>query len=264
MRIAILASPRSGNNWVRRIMSAALMYPHFASHAIDDFLADLPTDCILNVHAPCDRRTRDFFEQRLCKVMVLARHPLDIFVSVLQFSRNEPGVYQWLGGACEIPQNANRLSPNDEQWVDWMTGDGAKRLLSVSLDWWNHPDSAVRVRYEDLLTDQVRQFQKLCEIVKCQDSAMLCTTLFPSAASIESALNKYSVNYFAQFNNHGWLGTKENYSLFITKPNCERIFFAHREYFEALDYDVQSDPFLCHAKASQNYHRVNTGRYEMT
>jgi hypothetical protein len=79
------------------------------------------------------------------------------------------------------------------------------------------------------------------------------STSFPGTVSIETALEKYSVGFFAQFNNHGWLGRKNNYSLFITKENCERVFSANREYFETLDYDVQADPLLNHSTANQNY-----------
>ena len=51
MRIALVGSPRCGNNWVRRVMSDVLGYPHFAAHSVEEFPKELPPDCILNIHA---------------------------------------------------------------------------------------------------------------------------------------------------------------------------------------------------------------------
>lgn len=126
MKIALLGSPRCGNNWVRRVMSDVLGYPHFAAHSVKDFPKDLPPDCILNIHALNEPLEKAFFERHSCKFIVLARHPLDIFVSVLQFARNEPAVHKWLNGLCGIPPDAVNLCPDDARFVDWMTGAGAK------------------------------------------------------------------------------------------------------------------------------------------
>jgi hypothetical protein len=136
MRIALVGSPRCGNNWVRRVMSDVLGYPHFAAHSVEEFPKELPPDCILNIHALNEPPDNAFFEKHSCKIIVLARHPLDIFVSVLQFARYEPSVHKWLDGSCRIPSDAATLCPDDASFVDWMTGAGAKRLLSVSLSWW--------------------------------------------------------------------------------------------------------------------------------
>ena len=131
MKIALLGSPRCGNNWVRRVMSDVLGYPHFAAHSVNDFPEDLPPDCILNIHALNEPLENAFFEGRSCQFIVLARHPLDVFVSVLQFARNEPAVHKWLNGSCDLPHDAASLCPDDARFVDWMTGKGARNLLSV-------------------------------------------------------------------------------------------------------------------------------------
>ena len=84
-------------------MSDVLGYPHFAAHSVQEFTKDLPPDCFLNIHALNEPLNSAFFERHSCKIIVLARHPLDIFASVLQFARNERDVHKWLDGSCNIP-----------------------------------------------------------------------------------------------------------------------------------------------------------------
>ena len=242
MRIAILASPRCGNNWVRRVISEMSGYPHFAAHSVDDFPAELPDDCILNIHAVYDERTKDYFERLSCKLVVLGRHPLDVFVSVLQFARNEPAVHSWLGGKCFIPANSLDLCPDDDEFVGWMCSEGARNLLSVTLSWWNTETNAARVKYEDFVDDPETRYLQLIDELR-----------IPMVGSIESSLKNYSVSYFAQFKNHGWLGQKDNYAKFITHTNCTRVLDAHKDYFSALRYDIKDNYDLDHETAKAAY-----------
>lgn len=124
MRLALLASPRCGNNWVRRVLSDVLGYPHFAAHSVNEFPQKLPSDCIINIHASNNWAIKEFLKTRSCTTIALARHPLDILVSVLQFARNEPAVHRWLNGSCRIQNDLEGLCPDDAQFVDWMTGVG--------------------------------------------------------------------------------------------------------------------------------------------
>jgi hypothetical protein len=241
MRIALLGSPRCGNNWVRRVLSDVLGYPHFAAHSVGEFPKELPSDCILNIHALNEPVNKAFFERHSCKIIVLARHPLDIFVSVLQFSRDEPAVHKWLDGSCRIPYDAASLCPDDASFIDWMTGTGAKTLLSVSLSWWQGAES-IRLRYEDLVARPHETFNSIFDYlgVKC-------------ANSLDAALDKYTVAYFAELKNHGWLGRPEIYRKLITSPNCERVFAAQVEYFMTMGYSAWGDDDLSHERAKEQY-----------
>jgi hypothetical protein len=241
MRIALVGSPRCGNNWVRRVMSDVLGYPHFAAHSVEEFPKELPPDCILNIHALNEPPDNAFFEKHSCKIIVLARHPLDIFVSVLQFARYEPSVHKWLDGSCRIPSDAASLCPDDASFVDWMTGAGAKRLLSVSLSWWQGSQS-IRLRYEDLVARPHESFNSIFDGLgaKCING-------------LDAALDKYTVVYFVEFKNHGWLGTPGIYRKLITPPNCERVFASQAEYFTTLGYSAGGDGGLSHERAREQY-----------
>ena len=242
MKIALLGSPRCGNNWVRRVMSDVLGYPHFAAHSVEEFPKELPTDCILNVHALNEPPDDAFFERHSCKIIVLARHPLDIFVSVLQFARNESAVHKWLEGSCRIPRGASSLCPDDDSFVDWMTGAGARRLLTVSLSWWEDAQSTMRLRYEDLVARPHESFDSIFDCLGAK-----CIT------GLDAALEKYTIAYFAEFKNHGWLGRPGIYRKFITSPNCERVFAAQAEYFRTVGYSVRSEDGLSHERAREQY-----------
>jgi len=242
MKIALLGSPRCGNNWVRRVMSDVLGYPHFATHSVNDFPEDLPADCILNIHALNEPLENAFFEGRSCRFVVLARHPLDVFVSVLQFARNEPAVHKWLDGSCEIPRDAASLCPDDARFVDWMTGEGARNLLSVSLSWWRDPRPAIRVRYEDLVARPRETFTSVFSRLGAK-----------GVNDLDAALDKYSVSYFAEFKNHGWLGSPGIYRRFVTSPNCERVYAAQADYFTTMGYSARGDDRLSHEEARNQY-----------
>lgn len=242
MKIALLGSPRCGNNWVRRVMSDVLGYPHFAAHSVKDFPKDLPPDCILNIHALNEPLEKAFFERHSCKFIVLARHPLDIFVSVLQFARNEPAVHKWLNGLCGIPPDAVNLCPDDARFVDWMTGAGARTLLSVSLSWWRDPQSKIRVRYEDLVAQPHESFNSVFNCLGAK-----------SINGLNTALDKYSVSYFAEFKNHGWLGSPGAYRRFVTSANCEQVYASQAEYFITMGYSAGGDIGLSHEAARDQY-----------
>ena len=242
MKIALLGSPRCGNNWVRRVMSDVLGYPHFAAHSVEDFPKELPTDCILNIHALNEPPEKAFFERHSCKIIVLARHPLDIFVSVLQFARNEPAVHRWLDGSCGIPHDAASLCPDDARFVDWMTGAGARRLLSVSLSWWRDAQPTIRLSYEDLVARPNESFNSVFNHlgIKCING-------------LDAALNKYTVAYFAEFKNHGWLGSPGTYRRFITSQNCERVYASQAEYFITMRNSATGDDSLSYERAREQY-----------
>ena len=242
MRIALLASPRYGNNWVHWVISDVLGYPHFAAHSIEEFPLALPPDCILNIHALNNAPEREFFEKRSCILVALTRHPLDIFVSVLQFARHEPAVHKWLNGSCRIPYEVQNLCPDDVEYVRWMSEDGASNLLSPSHSWWTYEKTLVRLRYEELVRSPQETFNNLFERIGAKPKS-----------SLQQALDNYPVSYFAQFKNHGWLGKSCTYVKFITKANCELVYTAKQMYFMTGGYEIQGDEALTHEVARERY-----------
>ena len=100
MRIAVVSTPRAGNTWVRHLLGAAYCIPHLARHAMADAdWAALPPEVVLQLHW---RRTPDFvakLNEHGFRVITVARHPLDVLISILHFCIYESESDQWLLGA---------------------------------------------------------------------------------------------------------------------------------------------------------------------
>jgi hypothetical protein len=113
--------------------------------ALEDAPNPLPADYLINVHVYRTAEALTWLRSREVPVIALARHPLDVLVSVFQYARLQPAVHRWLNGDCRIPRDTT-LAPEDPEAVAWMRSDGASSLLSVSLQWWRDPDVIARLR----------------------------------------------------------------------------------------------------------------------
>src|SRR5262245_18718493 len=100
LRIAVISTPRAGNTWIRHLLGSAYQLPHFARHSLTD--ADweaLPREVILQIHW---RRTPEFVAKLVhhdFRVVTVARHPLDVLISILHFCIYESESDHWLLGA---------------------------------------------------------------------------------------------------------------------------------------------------------------------
>jgi hypothetical protein len=60
---------------------------------------------------------------------MLARHPLDVLVSMLNFIRHEPLTARWLEGNAEIPKTLVGQAPTSENFLNYAMSWGAENLL---------------------------------------------------------------------------------------------------------------------------------------
>ena len=87
LRIAVISSPRSGNTWVRSVLGDILRLQQFAVHNYIE-LENIPDRCIVQLHWYREPNLQRFLNDRRFKTLVLARHPLDVLVSILNFIRH--------------------------------------------------------------------------------------------------------------------------------------------------------------------------------
>ena len=194
MRIAIVSSPRSGNSWVRSVLSAAFGAEQLPVHNYLDAYEKLPEKCILQLHWYREPNFQRFLEENGFRILTLARHPLDILVSVLKFSRHELETARWLEGNVEIPMDLGECSPASVNFLHYATSWGAENLLSVTYQWWHDP-KAIRVRYESLVANPEKSFRKMAVELGLDDRDF----------SLE--LSRFNLAYFqALKNRHGWQG----------------------------------------------------------
>ncbi len=159
--MAIIGTPRTGNTWIRRVLADVIDAPEISEHhpdAID--WGGLPESCVLQLHWPRTPALERVLTARGITVLSAARHPLDVLLSILVFSQKEPATKQWLDGEAGDESPLQGASPGDAAFVAWSVGPRARRLLSLTPEWWLSP-ATVRVRYEDLCADPEATFRRL-------------------------------------------------------------------------------------------------------
>ena len=136
LRIAVISSPRSGNTWVRSVLGDILGLQQFAVHNYIE-LKNIPDRCIVQLHWYREPNLQRFLRGRCFKVLVLARHPLDVLVSMLNFIRHEPLTARWLEGNAEIPKSLAGQSPTSQDFLKYAMSWGAENVLGVTYQWWH-------------------------------------------------------------------------------------------------------------------------------
>ena len=125
LRIAVVSTPRAGNTWVRHLLGTAYEVPHFARHAMaaEDWAA-LPPEVVLQIHW----RRDPAFEAKLAghgfRVVTVARHPLDVLVSVLHFCIYESESEHWLLGAGGSEAEIFAAMPRSRAFVEYAAARG--------------------------------------------------------------------------------------------------------------------------------------------
>src|SRR4051812_47364718 len=100
MRIAVVSTPRAGNTWVRHLLATAYQVPHLARHALahSDW-KELPAEVVLQIHWRWEPGFVAKLEEHGFRVVTVARHPLDVLMSILHFCIYDSESEQWLLGA---------------------------------------------------------------------------------------------------------------------------------------------------------------------
>jgi hypothetical protein len=225
LRIAVIGSPRSGNSWVRFVLADILGLQQLAVHNYVE-LDSVPVRCILQLHWYREPNLQRFLRDRCFKTLVLARHPLDVLVSVLNFIRHEPETARWLEGDAEIPQDLAGQPPTSRKFLRYAKSFGAANLLGVSYQWWRDPD-AIKVRYE--------------ELVQCPDEALLnlARAFDPAASDENDAIGRFDLPFFQKLpNKHGWQGRAGLWRQLIVYSDARAIYRRHKPMFDLMGYSV--------------------------
>jgi len=152
VRIAVVSSPRSGNMWLRRLLVTAYGLEERSAHTPAEVDWDgLPDGCVLQLHWHRTAAFRALLATRGFSVVVLARHPLDVLVSILHFAPHEPQTARWLDGEGGDESQLLGADPASDAFLAYATGPRARALLSITPEWWAAANA--RVRYEDLVAD---------------------------------------------------------------------------------------------------------------
>lgn len=224
MKLALISTPRSGNTWLRHILASLYQLEQYAVHTPSEF--DWAHDrCIVQLHWRHSPEFACLLRGHGFQVVTIARHPLDVLLSILQFAPHEPQTACWLSGAGGTEMAIHHQSPASPEFLDYAIGSRARALLSVTPDWWTK-SNAVKIRYEDLVRNP--------EATVHAFSAFLG----PPLVGVNDALQPLNIENLrsTSTNNHFWKGQPGLWREMIPADVARQIEAAHQDIFRCLNY----------------------------
>ncbi|HKA07071.1 MAG TPA: hypothetical protein VKD71_07415, partial [Gemmataceae bacterium] len=180
------------------------------------------------------------------RVVTVARHPLDVLISILHFCIYESESEQWLLGAKGTEAGIFAAMPRSRAFVEYATGRRAAELLTVTLDWWGQP-GVVGVHYEDCVRDADVALAKL--------ETMFGPVRCGSRAAAVEACSLARLRQRAT-NNHFWQGQPGLWQLLLPAAEANEIATAQANAMSALGYACDPDPTLDALTADRNWVRL--------
>jgi hypothetical protein len=248
-RVAIVSTPRSGNTWLRGLLGRAFALQERAYHRPDDIEWDsLPDRFVMQIHW---RRVEPFvslLDRYGFRVVALARHPLDVLISALNYNG-----YTHSRETCqEGPPCAScsilGATPRSEEFLRYACNATPDHILRYSLEWWDVP-GVVQVRYLDLVNRPVETMERLAADLGLHGPSAIAEAV----AEFDIANRRSQVDVWHY---HYWQGRPGLWRQLIVANDARRIAAAHRDVFERLGYDCDPDKALSDAEADLNWARL--------
>lgn len=229
LRIALVGSPRTGNTWIRTLLAESYGLAEMAVHAPTHLpWPSLPDRLIVQLHwhrLPVFRAMLRAFGFR---VVTVARHPLDVLVSVLQFCQSEPATEFWLSGEGGDEARLLGASPHDDGFRTWALSNRARALLSVTPEWWDDGE-AIRIRYEDVVAQPGAALAQVAKRLGAEPVRDVGEV--GQRVSLEEMRRRFSANP-----GHFWKGRPGVGSEVLDSATAGAIAAAHAPVFRALEY----------------------------
>jgi hypothetical protein len=249
LRLAVISSPRAGNTWMRTLLGTILEAEQIAAHRPSTLnWNELPERCVLQIHWRPDHTLVDLLEQHKVHVIAMSRHPLDLLMSVLNYSyyiheeRRCPG-----GGACSECSLVGQ-SPLSAEHMNYACGPGGELLFSYSSLWWERRNVS-RVRYEDLVEAPELVLARLLDELGVKPRRPL------NDAIRETSIDRQRSNRDA-WHCHYWQGQPGIWKSLLPSSAAKRIAAANRAPFAVMGYTCDPDENLTAEQADLNWARL--------
>lgn len=105
----------------------------------------LPESCAFQTHWHRAREVEALLRSAGFRAATLARHPLDVLVSILHFARREPTA-RWLEREGGDEESIHGVKPTSRAFLEYATSSRAQALLSVTTEWWSARGSSDSLR----------------------------------------------------------------------------------------------------------------------
>jgi hypothetical protein len=243
-RIAIVSTPRNGNTWLRHLLSNAYGIEEKAVHSpLDLDWTSLSEGCVLQIHWHPEWRFLRRLQRERFQPVVLARHPLDVLISILHYSLHEPTA-RWLEGEGGNERLIFGAMPRSTAFLNYARGPRAAALLSVTREWWNVAD-VIPVHYEVLNRDPAGELQRVLDALG-----------HPPARAVEEVIADHSITklrVLTQNDHHFWIGQCGLWKQLLTAAEVGLLAEVLQPLYGDFDYDWEADPNLTAAQADANW-----------
>jgi hypothetical protein len=205
----------------------------------------LEENCVLQLHWRKDEPFSKLLGSNGFRVLTIARHPLDVLISILHFCPREPRTARWLDGECGGESGIIGRSPVSAEFLRYATSSRASALLSVSREWWNSPGT-LDFRYEDLVARPLDTVD------------VLLSELGPSPAVPADVLQALTLENARQtsINGHYWQGKPGQWRSLLTGERVIAIREAQTAAFDTLGYRSDFDPRLTDTAALEFWSKL--------
>ncbi len=174
----------------------------------------------------------------------MARHPLDVLISILQFCMHDDSTLQWMNGEGGDERAIQGAMPGSAVFQEYAAGPRAAALMTVSREWAAAPE-CIRVRYETLIADNSGELTRITE--ELGEPARRLISEVTEGATIPKLRDRTGAKH------HFWQGREGLWrSLFIPQA-VERLAAAHQAYCAELGYLCDGDPQLGESQADANW-----------
>ena len=245
-RLAIVSTPRSGNTWLRSLLGQLYDLAQYAVHTPDALdWETLPEKCILQLHWHRLPPITTILAAHNFRVVTMARHPLDILISILQFSPHEPQTACWLNGENGDETSIHNKSIISPEFLSYAVSSRAQTLLSVSREWWEAP-GVIQVRYEELVQDTSGVLLRISRELGAFAHS-------PSQVIEACAIDKLRPT---APNRHFWKGQPGLWRSLLPSDITKEITKAQANSFSELGYECNPDPLLTRREAERRWYSL--------
>ncbi|HEV3167341.1 MAG TPA: sulfotransferase domain-containing protein [Isosphaeraceae bacterium] len=243
LRIAVISTPRSGNTWIRRLLATLYDLKEQGAPSPSEVVWDaLPERYALQIHRHPEPDFLSLLEQHRFRVLVIARHPLDILISLLNYYSQHHDRSRCEAGASCPTCPVVGLSPQDPAFLGaFACGQGAADLFAYTLSWWGRSD-VLSVKYEDLVDDTAGQLARLIAEIGLEPLVSLDEAV--AANTLSNLRARYRDNYY-----HFWQGRPGLWKSLFPAAAARQIAAANGAMFDRLGYVCDPDESLEPAQA---------------
>jgi hypothetical protein len=242
-RLFLACTPRTGNTWFRSSFAHLTGIVNWSAYFPGDVPWELlPQDVSLSMHWHRTLPFEGFLRQYGFRIMVMARHPLDVLLSILSYAqRNEEATRKWLYSECGDERTLVGATPTSDAFVHYALGWRAATLFNVSVAWASR--AAVHVHYERLVQTPHEEFGRICTALGMEQRV-----------DVDTVVGLYTPDAMrAAVPNHYWQGAPGLWKRLIVPELATAIRERHPAAFETFGYECDPDPGLTVEQAAANW-----------